>query len=168
MQLPKRLINIRRTPLKKPPHLSTNLYSWMSILVLLCLLLGGVFGLAVAYGRGYLTQATHTSHVFALNVTPSNVAVGVIITLHGTAFSLNGKIALTRDTNITLIDTSGTNIIHADSQGSFNDTAIVDPTWGAGPISYKQKMQFYISLPVSLCLLLEKASRFILHTCFFH
>ena len=104
----------------------------MSILVLLCLLLGGVFGLAVAYGRGYLTQATHTSHVFALNVTPSNVAVGVIITLHGTAFSLNGRIALTRDANITLIDTNGANIIHADSQGSFNDTAIVDPTWGAG------------------------------------
>jgi hypothetical protein len=70
---------------------------------------------------------------FTLLVTPSNSAIGGIITLHGTGFSPNGRIGLTRDTNITLFDTGGMNIIHADSQGSFNDTVIVEPSWEAGP-----------------------------------
>jgi Viral BACON domain len=129
---PPALISVRRAPPTKLPRLSTHFVSWISFLVLLCLLLGGVFGLAVSYGRGLLDQASHTSHVFALKVTPLNAAVGGIITLNGTAFSPNGKVGLTRDANITLIDTVGMNIIHADSQGSFSDTVIVDPWWGAG------------------------------------
>src|SRR5207249_1166419 len=71
-------------------------------------------------------------HVFALKVAPSNAAIGGIITLHGTAFSPNGRVGLTRDANITITDTGRTNIIHADSQGSFRDTVIVDPSWEAG------------------------------------
>jgi BACON domain-containing protein len=124
------LISVRRAPPKEPPRLSTNYLSWISIFILLCLVLGGVFGLAVSYGRGILDQASH--NVFALKVTPLNAAIGGIITLHGTAFSPNVKVGLTRDANITLIDTGGTNIIHADSHGSFSDTVIVDPSWGAG------------------------------------
>ncbi len=129
---PPALISVRSTPPKKPPRLPMRFFSWVSILILLCLLLGGVFGLAVSFGRGFLAQATHTSRVFALKVTPSNSAIGGIITLHGTGFSPNGRIGLTRDTNITLIDTGGVNIILADSQGSFSDTVIVDPSWEAG------------------------------------
>ncbi|HEY6287792.1 MAG TPA: hypothetical protein VIX20_19150 [Ktedonobacteraceae bacterium] len=129
---PPALISVRRTPPKKPPRLPIRFFSWVSILVLLSLLLGGVFGLAVSFGRGFLAQATHTSRVFELKVTPSNSAIGGIITLLGTGFSPNGRIGLTRDTNITLFDTGGMNIIHADLQGSFSDTVIVDPSWGAG------------------------------------
>jgi hypothetical protein len=132
-ETPPALISVQSLPTKEPPRLSTRFVSWLSILVLLCLLLGGFFGLAVSYGRGFLDKASHTSHVFALKVTPLNAAIGGIITLNGTAFSPNGKVGLTRDTNITLIDTGGVNIIHADSQGSFSDTVIVDPSWGAGP-----------------------------------
>jgi hypothetical protein len=125
---PPALMSVRKTPLKKPPHLSTHFISWISILALLGLLLGGVFGLVVSEGRG----ASQTSHIFALKVTPSNAAIGGIITLHGTAFSANGRVGLTRDANISLIDTGGMNIIHADSQGAFSDTVLVDPSWGAG------------------------------------
>ncbi len=129
---PPALISVRKTPPKKPPRLSTRFVSWMSILVLLGLLLGGAFGLAVSYGRGVLSQASHVNHIFALKVTPSNAAIGGIVTLHGTAFSPNGRVGLTRDSNITLTDTGGMNIIHADSLGSFSDTVIVVPSWGAG------------------------------------
>ncbi len=88
---PPALISVRSTAPKKPPHLPTRLISWVSILVLLSLILGSVFGLAVFFGRGFLTQTTHTSRVFALKVTPSNSAIGGIITLHGTGFSPNGR-----------------------------------------------------------------------------
>ena len=129
---PPDLISVRSTPSKKPPRLPIRFFSWVSILVLLSLLLGGVFGLAVSFGRGFLAQATHTSRVFELKVTPSSSAIGGFITLHGTGFSPNRRIGLTRDTNITLFDTGGMNIIHADSQGSFSDPVIVDPSWEAG------------------------------------
>ena len=129
---PPALISVRGTAPKKPPQLPTRFFSWISILVLLCLLLGGVFGLAVSYGRGFFNRALHTSNVIALRVTPSNAAIGGIITLHGTAFSPNGRVGLTRDASITIVDTHGMNIIHTDSQGTFNDTAIVDPSWGPG------------------------------------
>jgi BACON domain-containing protein/zinc ribbon protein len=129
---PPALVSARKASPKKPPLPSTRLFSWISILVLLCLLLGGVFGLAVSYSSRLLPQASHTSHVFGLKVTPSNAAIGGIITLRGTAFSPNGRVGLTRDANIMLTDTSGMNTIRTDSQGSFNDTVIVDPSWGAG------------------------------------
>lgn len=130
---PPTLTSVRKTPPQKPPHLPTRFFSWISILVLLCLLLGGVFGIAVSYGHSFLNQVSHTSHVFALKANPSNVAIGGMITLHGTAFSPNGRVGLTRDANITLIDTSGLHIIRADSQGSFSDVVVVDSSWEAGP-----------------------------------
>ncbi|HWZ17695.1 MAG TPA: hypothetical protein VNW73_02765, partial [Ktedonobacteraceae bacterium] len=129
---PPALISVRKTPPKKPPRLSMRFVSWISILVLIGLLLGGVFGLAVSLGRGILSQAPHVNHILALKVTPSNAVIGGIITLHGTAFSPNGRVGLTRDANITLTDSGGLNIIHADSLGSFSDTVIVAPSWGAG------------------------------------
>jgi Viral BACON domain len=129
---PPALIGVRSIAPKQPPQLQTRFFSWISILVLFCLLLGGVFGLVVSYGRGFFNQASHTSNVFALKVTPSNAVIGGIITLHGTAFSLNGRVGLTRDASITLVDTHGMNIIHADSQGTFSDSVIVDPSWEPG------------------------------------
>jgi hypothetical protein len=126
------VVSTPRTRSKKPPYLSVRLYSWISILVLLCLLLGGAFGLAASYGRGLLGQSAHTSHVISLKVTPSNSIVNGTLTLYGTAFNPHGEIGLTRDQSIALVDTSGVSIIRADSQGSFIDTVIVDSSWGAG------------------------------------
>lgn len=129
---PSAVVSTPRTTSKKPPYLSVRLYSWISILVLLCLLLGGAFGLAVSYGHGLLGQSAHISRMISLKVTPSNSIINGTLTLHGTAFNPHGEIGLTRDQNIALVDTNGVGIIHADSQGSFSDTVIVDSSWGAG------------------------------------
>ena len=86
---PPALISIRRTPPKKPPPIPMRLFSWISILVLISLLLGGFFGLAVSFGRGLLAQSSHASRTIALQATPSTVAIGGIITLNGSGFSLS-------------------------------------------------------------------------------
>ncbi|HEX9134448.1 MAG TPA: hypothetical protein VF844_19325 [Ktedonobacteraceae bacterium] len=130
---PPALIRVRKTPPKKPPRIPTRLFSWVSMLVLLGLLLGGVFGLVVTFSRGILAQPSHTRSAFSIQVTPSTVALGGIITLRGSGFSPSARVGLTRDANIALIDTGGANIIRADAKGSFSDTALVDPSWGAGP-----------------------------------
>ncbi|HYB00572.1 MAG TPA: hypothetical protein VED37_10190, partial [Ktedonobacteraceae bacterium] len=132
VEKPHTVVSTAKNTPKKPPYLSMRLYSWISVLVLLCLVLGGAFGLAASYGRELLGQSAHTNRVFSLKVTPSNSTVNGTLTLHGSAYSRNGEVGLTRDQNITLVDTSGVNIVHADSQGSFSDTVIVDPSWGAG------------------------------------
>jgi hypothetical protein len=130
---PPALISVRRTPPKEPSRLPMRLFSWVSILVLISLSLGGVFGLAVSFGHGLLAPPPHASKVFSLQVTPSIVAIGETITLHGSGFSPSGRIGLTRDISIPLVDTGYTSIIHADTQGSFGDTVIVESSWGAGP-----------------------------------
>ena len=130
---PPALVSIRKTPPKKPSRIPTQLFSWISVIVLVGLLSGGVFGLVVSFGHGILSRPSHGSGTFSLQVTPSTVALGGIITLHGTNFSPSARVGLTLDANITLIDTSGANIIRAGANGSFSDTALVDPSWGGGP-----------------------------------
>lgn len=130
---PPALVGIRKTPPKKPPRIPTQLFSWISLIVLVGLLLGGVFGVIVSFGHGILSRSSHSSGPLTLQVTPSTIALGGIITLHGTNFSSSTRVGLTLDSNITLIDTNGASIIRADANGSFSDTALVDPSWGAGP-----------------------------------
>ena len=130
---PPALVSVRKTPPKKPPRIPSRVFSWISLIVLACLLLGGIFGLVVSFGHGILSRSSHSSGPLTLQITPSTVALGGIITLHGTDFSPSARVGLTLDANITLIDTSGANIIHADAKGSFSDTAFVDPSWGGGP-----------------------------------
>jgi hypothetical protein len=129
---PPALVSIRQTPPKKPPRVPTQLLSWISLIVLAGLLLGGVFGLVVSFGHGILSRTSHSSPL-TLQVTPSTVAQGGTITLHGTHFSPSARVGLTLDANITLFDTNYTNIIRTDANGSFSDTAYVDPSWGGGP-----------------------------------
>ncbi len=129
---PPALIRVRKIPPKKPPRMPTRLFSWVSILVLIGLLLGGVFGLVVTFSRGNLAQSSHTRGEFSLQVTPSTVGLGGTITLHGSGFSPSARVGLTRDTNIPLNDTGGANIIRADAKGSFIDTVPVESSWGAG------------------------------------
>jgi len=121
-----------KVPPKEPRRVPIHLFSWLSVVVLAGLLLGGIFGIALSFGRGILGQPSHTTGMFTLQVVPSTVALGGIITLRGSNFRPSGRVGLTRDTNIKLVDTGGAKIIHADKAGSFRDTAIVDPAWGAG------------------------------------
>src|SRR6266487_301964 len=130
---PPALVSVRKTPPKKPPRIPSRVFSWISLIVLACLLLGGIFGLVVSFGHGILSRSSHSSGPLTLQITPSTVALGGIITLHGTDFSPSARVGFTLDANITLIDTSGANIIRADAKGSFSDTAFVDPSWGGGP-----------------------------------
>ncbi len=122
---------IRKKP--KPPkgqrRISTKLFSWISILALVVLSLGGIFGLSVTFRRMILSQRSPLS----LQVTPSTVALGGYITLRGSSFRPSVQVGLTRDTNIEVFDTGGKHIIHADNEGSFSDTVLVDQTWGPGP-----------------------------------
>ena len=129
---PPALIRVRKTPLKKPPRVPTQLFSWVSILVLIGLLLGGVFGLVVTFSRGNLAQSSHSKGAYSLQVTPSTVALNGYVTLRGSGFSPSARVGLTRDTNFAVFDTVGANIIRADAQGSFSDTVLVEPFWGAG------------------------------------
>jgi Viral BACON domain len=122
-----------KVPPQEPHRVPTRLFSWISVVVLVGLFLGGIFGIVLTLGRGILGQPSHTPGMLTLQVVPSTVAPGGIITLHGSNFRPSGRVGLTRDTNIKIVDTGGANIIHADKAGSFSDTVIVDPAWGAGP-----------------------------------
>src|SRR5260370_19609814 len=104
-----------------------------AVLIIVLLLGSFLFLTQFRTSSTILSQPSHTPGTLSLQVTPSTAAIGGIITLHGSGFSRSGRIGLTRDTNITLVDTGGANIIHADAQGSFNDTVFVDQSWGAGP-----------------------------------
>lgn len=68
----------------------------------------------------------------SLQITPSTVALGALITVRGTNFSPHASVGLTRDTVIPVVDTGNNTIIQADGKGSFTDTMIVAPEWQAG------------------------------------
>jgi hypothetical protein len=106
---------------------------WVSVLLLLGLVMGGLFGLALTLGRGIFLPSPPAHAEPTLQVTPSSVALGALISLHGTHFTPNGRIGFSYDANIPIIDTDGNNVIRADKHGSFTDTAIVEPEWQAGP-----------------------------------
>jgi hypothetical protein len=123
---------LRQVPRKMSRRIPTHLFSWISVLALIGLLLGGVFGIMMTLGRG-IRQPANGKGLLSLQVTPTTVAQGGILALHGSSFSSSGRVGLTRDTNIALADTGGMNIIYTDKEGTFSDTVAVDPSWGAGP-----------------------------------
>jgi len=105
---------------------------WVSLLLLVSLFVGGLFGIAVTLGHGVFTPPPPPHSPASLQVSPASVALSATITLHGTNFTPNGRIGLSYDTTIPIIDTSGQNIITADKNGSFTDSAIVEPEWLVG------------------------------------
>src|SRR5258708_185842 len=123
---------LRQVPRKMSRRVPTHLFSWISVLALMSLLLGGVFGIMMTLGRG-IRQPASGKGLLSLQVTPSTVAQGGILALRGSSFSSSGRVGLTRDTNIAIADTGGMNIIYTDKAGTFSDTVAVDPSWGAGP-----------------------------------
>ena len=109
-----------------------SLFFWVSMLALAALAMGGLSGLAVTLGRGILSQGPPHHGTLALQVIPSSVAPGAMITLHGSNFSPGARVGLFRDGGITMTDTGGQSILVAKADGTFSDTVIVNPNWGAG------------------------------------
>jgi hypothetical protein len=101
---------------------------WISLFVFLILIFGGVFGIVVTRGSG----VSNPSDDLALQVTPNNVAVGATVMLNGEHFKPYGKIGLTRDTAIPVLDTANATAINADRDGNFADTIVITPDWDDG------------------------------------
>src|SRR5256714_8733389 len=92
---------LRRKPRLAPPAL----FFWVSMVLLVAIVGGGLFGVVVTRGRGILGQTPPQHNELALQVTPSSVALGAIITVRGNNFSPRGKVGLTRDSAIPVMDT---------------------------------------------------------------
>ncbi|HEX7733908.1 MAG TPA: hypothetical protein VF458_03570 [Ktedonobacteraceae bacterium] len=103
---------------------------WLGTVVLLALLLSSAFGLAVSFGRN--VRKTVSTPPPSLQASPSTIALGGIITLRGSHFTPQREVALSRDQQISLVDTGGANTVQTDAQGFFSDTVVVDPAWLAG------------------------------------
>ncbi|HEY0755073.1 MAG TPA: hypothetical protein VGD98_14035 [Ktedonobacteraceae bacterium] len=111
-------------------HRAARSFFWLSTLVLIAMLLSGAFGLAASFGRTVKKAVPNPPP--ALQALPAIIALGGIVTLHGTHLTPGGDIDLSRDQNIPLVDTGGVNTIQADAQGSFSDTFVADPLWLSG------------------------------------
>jgi len=109
-----------------------SLFFWVSMLALAALVMGGLSGLAVTLGRGILSQGPPHHGTLALQVIPSSVALGAMITLHGSNFSSGAHIGLFRDGGLAMPDTDGQSMLVAKADGTFSDTVIVNSDWGAG------------------------------------
>ena len=118
----------RTSPRRRQP----SIFFWVSVLMFLAVLLGGLVGVVLSLRHGALAQKLSQANEIALQVTPASVALGNVITLRGSNFSPHGHIGLTRDTTIPVVDTEGNTIIQADGKGSFADTVIVEAEWQAG------------------------------------
>ena len=103
----------------------------ISLLLLGAIITGGLLGIVVTLGHGVLAQKPPSTEI-VLQVTPTSVALGAMITLRGSNFSPSGRVGLTRDTNIPIFDTADNAIIQADVHGAFTDTVIVGAQWLAG------------------------------------
>ncbi|GAC1383974.1 MAG: hypothetical protein NVSMB33_12210 [Ktedonobacteraceae bacterium] len=103
------------------------------MLILICIVGGGLFGVVVTLGRGALAQNLSSPEVTSIQVTPSTIALGALITVRGTNFSPRTQVGLTRDNTIPINDTSNNSMIMANDKGSFTDTIIVEADWQSGP-----------------------------------
>src|SRR6266567_2778821 len=87
-------------------RMSPTLALWTTLLVAIVLVLGGIFGVVITHGRGQL-GVPNQKGLLTLQITPSEVAVGATMTLRGTNFSPHGRIGLTRDLSVPVVDTAG-------------------------------------------------------------
>ncbi len=117
--LPVKSSDVRRIP--------PVLFFWLSLAVVLILSLAGVFGIFVSFGHG--TTGTHAPTLLASS---NIIAIGATLELHGSNFTPNGRVGLTRDAILPIADTGGASIIQADSKGNFTDTVTISPDWQAG------------------------------------
>jgi Viral BACON domain len=123
---------------KNRPSRSTlmpRMAGWIAIIVIVALLLGGGFGVFVSLGHN--TPKVSSTGPLSLQATPASIAFGGIVTLRGSHFTPRGRVGLTRDTAIPIVDTGGLSVIPADASGSFSDTVSIDGSWTAGAHSIR-------------------------------
>lgn len=135
------------SPALAPPYkkqsprspLTPRMAGWVAIAIIIGLLLGGGFGVFVSLGQNVNAPISSLTDSLSLSlqVTPSSIAFGGIITLRGSHFTPRGRIGLTRDTSIPIFDTSGSSFTIADANGSFSDTVSIDSSWTSGPHTIK-------------------------------
>jgi Viral BACON domain len=107
---------------------------WICIFLLSIAAVSGLSGIVVvALGHSVFMPPPPSHTGPTLQITPASVALGAMITLHGSNFSPGGRVGLSYNTNIPIVDTGGSSVIAADKQGNFTDTVIVEPEWHAGP-----------------------------------
>ena len=104
---------------------------WISIIILLICVGGGVFGISSSSGHG-VPSTLKAAGSLSLQVTPHEAAVGSLITLRGNNFKARDHVGLTRDASIAIIDTNNVAIITTNSQGAFTDAVYVGADWGNG------------------------------------
>ncbi len=120
----------RRRLLSSQRHLPTF---WICIFLLSIAAVAGLSGIVVvALGHSVFMPPPPSHTGPALQITPASVALGAMITLHGSNFSPGGRVGLSYNANIPIVDTGGKSVIAADKQGNFTDTVIVEPEWQAG------------------------------------
>ncbi len=107
------------------------IFLWVSLLLLILVVFGGIFGIVVTIGRGIDNRTRHNSEL-SLQVSPNSAAVGATVMLSGANFSPYGQIGLSRDASIPIMDTSNTSIVEADGSGNFSDTIAITPDWESG------------------------------------
>ncbi len=107
---------------------------WICIFLLSVAAIAGLSGfVVVALGRSVFMPPPPSHSGLTLQVTPASVALGAMITLHGSHFSPGGRVGLSYNASVPIVDTAGKSVIAADKQGNFTDTVIVEPEWQAGP-----------------------------------
>ncbi len=129
----------RRVPILWPRYgrqsILPGLFFWLGLIIVLALLLGGMFGVALTFGRVASPPAkiVHTINpTTTLQASPTTISLGGIVTLRGSYFLPNSQIALTHDKDANLVDTGGSSQVQTDSHGSFSDTIIINPSWTSG------------------------------------
>ncbi len=111
---------------KLPPAL----FMWVSLLVLVAVVFSSISGIVATRSKG-IDNATRDGEL-SLQVNPSSVFVGATVVLKGVHFSPHGRISLSRDNAIPIVDTSDASMTEADGQGNFSDTVAILPDWGPG------------------------------------
>ena len=120
------------SPPKKVRSLPPALFFWISTLLIVALVMGGLFGIVATFGRGILSRSQTQNTQMTLQATPATVILGATMLLRGSHFTPHGHIGLTRDTNVSIQDIKGQSIITADANGSFTHLVLVTPAWQAG------------------------------------
>ena len=136
---------LRRKPRQTPPAL----FFWLSMLLLAAIVGGGLFGVVMTLGRGILTQSPPHHDEIALQVMPSSVVLGAIITVRGTNFSPRVHVGLTRDSEIPIVDTANNTIIQADSKVPLQTRSLLTRHGKPGRTSFALKMLACTKSPLS-------------------
>lgn len=111
----------------RPRWLSRRAFFWLNMLLICALLLAGALSVFALFAHNAGRTATP-----ALQASPDLIALGGILTLHGTQFTPNVQVTLSRDKHISVLDTGGANSVQANARGAFSDTIIVNPSWLPG------------------------------------